>query len=230
MSPYLSLIIPVLNEADGIHAALQQLQPLRARGHEVILVDGGSTDGTTALAADLTDKIITTRPGRAAQMNSGAAAARGQVLLFLHADTRLPDDCEHLLAATLGDVPEGWGRFNVQLSGDHGLFRIIGFCINLRSRLSGIATGDQAIFVSRGLFVKAGGYPQIALMEDIALSKKLLTYQRPHCLSARVVTSSRRWRQYGILKTILLMWWLRARYFFGTDPEQLAKAYYKKSM
>ena len=151
MSPYLSLVMPVLNEADVTRSALLQLQALRRRGHEIILVDGGSSDQTPQLAAGLVDKILVSPAGRALQMNSGAAAAGGQVLLFLHADTELPPACDRLITEALaGDT--GWGRFDVQLSGKHPVFGAISFCINLRSRLSGIATGDQAIFISRTLF------------------------------------------------------------------------------
>lgn len=225
MRPYLSIVIPALNEAAGIQSALQHLQPLRQRGHEIILVDGGSTDQTPALAVTLADRILVTQSGRALQMNSGAATASGSVLLFLHADTHLPEHCDGLIANALGQDEEGWGRFDVQLSSRRLIFRIISFCINLRSRITGIATGDQAIFVSRGMFDRTGGYPQIALMEDIALSRKLRKYSRPRCLPARVITSSRRWERHGIFRTILKMWRLRLQYFLGADPDQLAKDY-----
>lgn len=225
MAPYLSIVLPALNEAACIQAALQHLQPLRQGGHEVILVDGGSTDQTPVLAANLADRILITKPGRALQMNSGAAVARGQVLLFLHVDTHLPAHCDRLIAEALAQDDGGWGRFDVRLSGDHPMFRVIACGMNLRSRLTGIATGDQAIFVGRELFAKTGGYPQIALMEDIALSRSLCKQQRPHCLPAMVVTSSRRWEQHGIFRTIFKMWWLRCRYFFGADPDKLARAY-----
>lgn len=217
-------MIPALNEAENIQSALRSLQTLRTRGDEIILVDGGSTDRTAELAAPLADRILTGTRGRAPQMNRGAAAASGEILLFLHADTELPADCDRLIAAALAPA-EGWGRFDVQLSGQRAMFTLISFCINLRSRLTGIATGDQAIFVSRALFERTGGFPPIALMEDIALSRRLLGHSRPHCLSARVVTSSRRWEQNGIIKTIFKMWWLRLRYFLGADPDKLAKEY-----
>jgi rSAM/selenodomain-associated transferase 2 len=225
MATYLSVVMPVLNEAAVIRSALLQLQALRRRGHEIILVDGGSSDQTPQLAAGLADRILTSPAGRALQMNKGAAAARGQVLLFLHADTQLPPQCDRLITEALAEHA-GWGRFDVRLSADRFIFRIISFCINLRSRISGIATGDQAIFSSRILFDRAGGYPPIALMEDIALSRRLRKFGRPHCLPARVTTSSRRWQQHGIIKTVLLMWWLRLKYFFGADPDKLAKHYY----
>ncbi len=228
MATYLSLVIPVLNEAAMIQSRLLQLQALRERGHEIILVDGGSNDQTPTRVTGLADKMLLSPAGRALQMNRGAAAATGDILLFLHADTELPPHCDRLIKEALTDEA-GWGRFDVQLSGDRFIFRIISFCINLRSRISGIATGDQAIFISRDLFDRAGGYPPIALMEDIALSRRLRKYRRPHCLSARAITSSRRWEQRGIIKTVLLMWWLRLKYFLGADPDRLAKSYYSSN-
>jgi rSAM/selenodomain-associated transferase 2 len=220
----LSIVIPALNEAEHIESALQRLQDLRRRGHEIILVDGGSTDRTPALAARLTDRVLSGPRGRALQMNRGAAAASGDVLLFLHADTELPADCDRLIEAALGG-DQGWGRFDARLSGRHPLFGLISFCMNLRSRLTGIATGDQAVFIGRALFERAGGFPPIALMEDIALSRRLRKLQRPHCLPDRVVTSSRRWEKHGVIRTIFKMWWLRLRYFLGADPDKLAKEY-----
>lgn len=221
----LSIVIPALNEAENIPSTLRRLQPLRRRGHEIILVDGGSTDRTVELAAPLADRVLSGPRGRSLQMNRGAAAASGDVLLFLHADTDLPPDCDRLIAAALAGA-EGWGRFDVRLSGRNLMFGLISFCMNLRSRLTGIATGDQAVFVSRSLFERAGTFPPIALMEDIALSRQLRGYGRPRCLSARVVTSSRRWEQHGVIRTILKMWWLRLRFFLGADPDKLAKRYH----
>lgn len=222
----LSIVIPALNEAANIHTALQRLQALRRRGHEIILVDGGSVDRTAALAAPLADRVLSAPRGRSLQMNRGAAAAGGDVLLFLHADTDLPADCDQLIADALAGT-EGWGRFDVRLSGRSLIFKLISVCMNLRSRLTGIATGDQAIFVSRELFERAGAFPPIALMEDIALSRRLRAHGRPHCLTARVVTSSRRWEQHGVIRTILKMWWLRLRYSLGADPDKLAASYYQ---
>jgi rSAM/selenodomain-associated transferase 2 len=216
--------MPCLNEADGIVESLTALAPLRAQGHEVIVVDAGA-DGTAQRAAPLADRVITAPRGRAVQMNRGAALARGDVLLFLHADTRLPADAAQAIAAGLAQTGRAWGRFDVRLSGRQPLLRVVERLMNRRSRLTGIATGDQAIFVERELFHAVGGYPEIALMEDIALSKRLKRHGPPLCLGEPVLTSSRRWERDGIVRTVLLMWWLRLRYFLGAPPARLARAY-----
>ncbi|MDD9816956.1 MAG: TIGR04283 family arsenosugar biosynthesis glycosyltransferase [Gammaproteobacteria bacterium] len=218
----LSFVIPARNEAAGIRNCLQPLQKLRKRGHEVIVADGYSDDATCRLAAPLTDRIVTGKPCRATQMNAGAAAARGDLLVFLHADTRLPEDAAAALAAV---TPDDWGRFDVRLDGGHPCFRGIEKAMNLRSRLTGIATGDQGIFVGNRLFSAAGGFPPIPLMEDIALSRRLGKYRRPLCLRQTVLTSSRRWERDGILNTVLLMWALRLGYAAGVNPARLARFY-----
>lgn len=221
---YLSIIIPALNEASGIAETLQHLQTLRRRGHEVILADGGSLDATVALAQPWVDEVIHSSPGRALQMNAGAQAAHGQALVFLHADTQLPPDADSLILSALEKRP--WGRFDVRLSGTHPLLRSVAWMMNWRSRITGIATGDQAIFVRHEIFQNAGGFPMIPLMEDIALSRALKRFGPPLCLHAHVVTSSRRWEQRGLMRTILLMWWLRLAYALGADPARLARRYY----
>lgn len=221
----LSIIIPMLDEAAGITAALAPLQALRRAGHELIVVDGGSADGSAALAAPLADRVVHSAPGRARQMNTGARLAGGEVLVFLHADSALPNDCARLIAEGLPRSGRRWGRFDVRLSGRHPALRLIETLMNLRSRLSGIATGDQAIFVERRLFESVGGFPDIALMEDIALSRVLKRSGRPLCLSERVITSSRRWENHGIASTVWLMWRLRLAYFFGADPRALRRRY-----
>jgi rSAM/selenodomain-associated transferase 2 len=222
----LSIIIPVLNESPLIGDCLASLQELRRRGHEVIVVDGGSIDDTGELAAPLSDRcLVSERPGRAAQMNRGAAAASGDVLLFLHADTHLPQDADALLQVAGADA-DGWGRFDVVLSGRQPLLRVVEAAMNLRSRLTGIATGDQAMFVGRQLFYRAGGFPDIPLMEDISLSAALKRLRPPHCLRQTVTTSSRRWEEQGILNTVLQMWMLRLRFFLGAPPANLAREYY----
>jgi rSAM/selenodomain-associated transferase 2 len=213
----LSVVVPALNEARGIRAALEALAPLRSRGHEVIVVDGGSSDRTPELAAGLCDRVLSAPRGRAIQMNAGARAAGGDVLVFLHADTRLPPGAEALIL----DCPV-WGRFDVQIEGRHPLLKLVACAMNLRSRLTGIATGDQAIFVRREAFP---GFPEIALMEDVALSKLLKRRGAPACLRQRVVTSGRRWESRGVLRTIFLMWRLRLLYFLGVSPERLARRY-----
>jgi rSAM/selenodomain-associated transferase 2 len=218
----LSIVMPVLNEAVEIEAALRALAPYRARGVEVVVVDGDSGDGTAGLARPLADRVLSAPRGRAAQMNAGAAAATGDALLFLHADTGLPDDADRLILDGLKDRP--WGRFDVRFDGG-GLLRLVAIMMNARSRVTGIATGDQAMFMTRAVYDAAGGFPAIALMEDVALSARLKRIGRPLCVTARVTTSGRRWRQRGLLQTILLMWGLRLRYFFGADPARLARAY-----
>ncbi len=221
-----SVVVPVLNEEMAIGSALDALQPWRSLGHEVLVVDGGSSDATLERAEGRADRVIRTERGRARQMNAGAAAAQGDLLVFLHADTRLPGSALSDLEAVYSAGRPVWGRFDVQLSGSHFLFRIIETAMNWRSRLTGIATGDQAIFVDRILFGQAGGYGPLPLMEDIDLSRRLRRRVRPRCLRSRVVTDSRRWEVNGILGTVGLMWLLRLRFWLGADPTHLAGRYY----
>jgi len=222
--PTLSIIMPVLNEAAGVEHALRALAPFRTRGVELVVVDGGSTDATPQLARAIADCVLASARGRANQMNAGAAVARGDVLLFLHADTHLPENTDGLVRDALARSGRVWGRFDVRIAGG-GLLKLIALMMNLRSRLTGIATGDQAMFVTREAFALAGGFPPIALMEDIALSARLKRQSLPLCLRARVTTSGRRWRQYGMFRTVLLMWRLRLSYFLGADPQRLAREY-----
>jgi rSAM/selenodomain-associated transferase 2 len=224
--PRLSIIVPVLNESAGIAAALDALVPARAAGHEVIVVDGGSTDGTRAAAEPLADRVISAPRGRASQMNAGAALASGDVLLFLHADTRLPRGATDWLVARLHASGRAWGRFDVRIDGRHPLLPIIAWLMNARSRLTGIATGDQAIFVQRDAFAALGGFPAIALMEDVAFSAAAKRRSPPLCLRERAVTSGRRWEAKGVVRTMLLMWWLRLRFLLGVSPERLHRSYY----
>lgn len=223
----IAIILPVLNEEARIADCLTLLQPLRGQDCELIVVDGGSGDRTVALAESLADRVILSSKGRAAQMNAGARQADGDILWFLHADSLPPVDAVAHIQAALAWPDRCWGRFDVRLSGRHPLLRVVEALMNIRSRLTGIATGDQGIFVRRNLFEQVGGYPSIALMEDIALSRLLKRQGRPVCLRQRLTTSSRRWEQNGILHTILLMWRLRLAYFFGADPDQLARIYYR---
>lgn len=224
MKPALSILMPALNEAAGIEATLIALQPLRARGVEIILADGGSTDGTAQRAAPWVDAVTTSCCGRAVQMNTGAARARADALLFLHADTRLPPLADvRVLQALAGSAV--WGRFDVDIEGRPWMLQVVAALMNLRSRLSGIATGDQAIFVSRAAFEHVGGFPVQPLMEDIEISRRLKRLSRPACLRQRVCTSGRRWEQRGVWQTIVLMWRLRWRYWRGESAAQLAEAY-----
>lgn len=221
----LSIVVPALNEAGVIADTLAALEPLRARGCEVIVVDGGSRDATAAIARERADRVLAAPRGRASQMNAGAAQARGDVLLFLHADTRLPADADREIETGMAQTGRRWGRFDVRLSGPHPLLRMVERLMNLRSRLSGIATGDQAMFVERRLFLEVGAFPELPLMEDVELSKRLKRHGRPLCLRMPVVTSSRRWEEGGIVRTILLMWALRAAYALGVPAERLARRY-----
>ena len=219
----LSIVVPTLNEAGTVQDLLLSLQPWRGASCEVIIVDGGSRDATVTQAAPLADRILHSPPGRARQMNAGADAARGTQLWFLHADSRVPAAAVPAVRAAL--ARSGWGRFDVTLSGAHPLFRVIERAMNLRSRWSGIATGDQGLFVRREWFERAGGFPEIALMEDVALSRRLKRLGRPACLRSVLGASSRRWERDGILRTVLLMWSLRLRYALGASPETLARRY-----
>lgn len=221
----LSIIVPVLDEGEGIAAMIESLASLRARGTEIIVVDGGSRDATLDHARSCADCVLCAPRGRALQMNAGAARASGDVLLFLHADTRLPADADCVVIEGLQRSGRAWGRFDVMIAGRQCLLPVIAFFMRTRSRLTGIATGDQAIFVRGDAFHAVGGFPPIGLMEDIALCKALKRIGRPLCLRERVVTSGRRWEEHGVLRTAMLMWILRLAFFFGADPKRLARRY-----
>jgi rSAM/selenodomain-associated transferase 2 len=221
----LSVIVPALDEEAVIGATLERLAPLRAAGHQVVLADGGSGDCTREIAAPLADRVLTGPRGRARQMNAGAAVADGDILLFLHADTLLPESAAGDITDGLHSTGRRWGRFDVRLTGSLPLLRLVEWMMNARSRLTGVATGDQALFVERALFEAVGGFPDIPLMEDVALCKRLKRQGAPLCLRSRVVTSSRRWEERGVLRTIGLMWGLRAAYAAGVSPERLARLY-----
>ena len=218
-----SIIIPTLNEEKTIEGCLSALQSLRNEC-EIIIADGDSIDKTQILAAPLADKVIISAKGRAKQMNNGARHATGDILIFLHADTCLPKNALQIIQQEIG-INGQWGRFDIQLSGNHFMLKVIAQMMNWRSRLTGIATGDQVIFVTRQAFEKAGQYPEINLMEDIALCKALKKVSPPICLTDKVISSGRRWEHNGIYKTILLMWSIRLRYYFGADPQTLAFLY-----
>lgn len=223
MSSAISIIVPALNEAGHIGQTLEALQPLRTRGCEIIVVDGGSRDQTVTIAEPLADSVLISPPGRAEQMAAGADYASHPILWFLHADTLVPNDADKEIM--LGLREHGWGRFNVTLSGNHPLFRVIEKMINLRSCISGIATGDQGIFVRRAFLETIGGMPHLPLMEDVELSRLLKRLDRPTCITTPLQTSSRRWEQRGIVRTVLLMWWLRAAYALGVPAHRLAEWY-----
>lgn len=221
----LSIVVPVLDEAEGIAAHLDALQAFRARGAEVIVADGGSTDGTLQRIGARADHVVAAPRGRASQMNAGARVACGDILLFLHADTRLPPDGDRAMAAGLARTGRSWGRFDVRIAGRNPLLAVVARLMNARSRLTGIATGDQAIFVTRSAFEEVGGYADLPLMEDIVLSRDLKRISPPACLSEHVVTSGRRWETHGILRTVWTMWRLRLAFALGADPAALARAY-----
>lgn len=220
-----SIIVPVLNEAATLPALLAHLRPLLRQGGEVLIVDGGSEDGSANLAQCAGFTVLHAPRGRARQMNCGAAQASGEVLLFLHADTQLPEGTIALVTSALANGQHCWGRFDVRILGRHFMLRVVSRMMNVRSRLSGIATGDQAIFVRRAAFEAVGCFPDQALMEDVELSKRLRQLSRPACLHRCVSTSGRRWETDGVWATILLMWRLRWDYWRGVPAAQLAKAY-----
>lgn len=225
MSLRLSIIVPMLDEGEGLARCLDELGPLRRRGAELVVVDGGSRDDTVRLATPRADTVIVAPRGRASQMNAGAEAATGGLLLFLHADTRLPEDADRLVREALADGAGLWGRFDVTIEGSSPLLAVIARAMNLRSRLTGIATGDQALFMTRSAFATLGGFPDQPLMEDIAMSRRLRSLARPVCLRSKVTTSGRRWQRHGVLRTVMLMWRLRLSYSLGADPRRLALAY-----
>ena len=229
MSRRISIVIPTLNESRGIASFLGLLQIFRQRGHEIIVADGGSADETAALAMPLADRVMHTQPGRAAQMNAGAVAASGDVLFFLHADSQLPERAGDIILHALINSDRCWGRFDIRLFGPRRMFRVIEWFMNTRSKLTGVSSGDQGLFVERTLFESIGGYPAIALMEDIAICVHLKKISPPICLRDPIVTSSRRWEKHGVWRTIWLMWRLRFAYWRGVDPAALARIYYPQS-
>lgn len=220
---YVSIIIPTLNEEESIEKILLQCQSYRKLGHEVIVIDGGSSDKTISIAEQLSDKVISSELGRAVQMNQGASKAKNEILWFLHADTSLPKNAIENIQQALNK--SDWGRFNVRLSGSNVLFRVIEKMMNFRSCVTAIATGDQGIFVKHETFGEVNGYSNIPLMEDINLSAKLKKISKPACLKQELITSSRRWEKNGIISTVFLMWRLRFLYWLGVASEKLSVLY-----
>ena len=221
----ISIVIPTLNESGYIESTLMCLETLRQQGHEVIVVDGGSQDETVELAKSKVDKVIQTTPGRAHQMNVGASHATGDILWFIHADTQVSENASKQILRVLDNENNHWGRFDIRLSGKHLLLRVVEILMNLRSCITGIATGDQGIFVRRACFEAIGRFKPIPLMEDIEISRRLKKWSRPCCIHDPIITSSRRWEKNGVLRTILLMWRLRLAYALGISPEKLAHEY-----
>ena len=219
----ISIVIPVLNEEKSITEIVTALMPLKP--HELIIVDGGSSDRTPEICNRLDVTLLSSSRGRGTQMNQGAKQATGDVLLFLHADTRLPDSAFDDIRAALGNPQCVGGRFDVQLDGSYWLLDVIGAMISLRSRMSRVATGDQGIFVRREIFAELGGYPDIPLMEDVAFSRALKRRGAVACLRSRVITSARRWEKEGIWRTILKMWTLKSLYLLGVSPVRLKRYY-----
>jgi rSAM/selenodomain-associated transferase 2 len=224
----LAIVIPTLNEAATIEPALRRLAHLRARGARVIVADGGSRDATVARAAGLADRVLVAPRGRALQMNAGARAPEAQdcdVLLFLHADTQLPDAADRSIFRGLSNSTSRWGRFDVRIEGRSPWLPLIATAMNWRSRLTGICTGDQSLFVERGTFLAMEGFAPIALMEDVEFCRRARAISAPLALRARVTTSGRRWESNGVWRTVVLMWRLRLAYFLGADPNDLARRY-----
>lgn len=221
----ISIIVPVLNEAAVLADSLKKLRTVCGQKHEIIVVDGGSEDETAVIAEPLANQFLVSTPGRAVQMNTGAEVAAGDILLFLHIDTVLPEEGIEAILNRVKPGEEAWGRFDVRLSGDKPFFRVIEFMMNWRSRLTGIATGDQAIFITRNLFQRIQGFSEIPLMEDVEICHRLKKDRPPICLSKCVTTSSRRWEMGGTFTTIWLMWRLRLAYWLGVDPASLARQY-----
>ena len=221
----ISIIIPTLDEAGTISAILRTLASARRRGTEIIVVDGGSTDDTPAMARPLADRVLHASRVRASQLNADAAVASGDLLLFLHADSQPPEEADTAVLEAIGDRRHAWGRFDVSIASKRPTLRLVARMMNLRSRATGIATGDQGIFATRTLFEQVGRFPQQPLMEDIAFCQRARRISPPVNLRQRIVTSARRWERHGVVRTILLMWRLRLAYYLGADPRRLSTRY-----
>jgi len=218
----ISIIIPVLDAAPVLAEALASLQELRARGNEVIVVDGGSRDNSLAVARKAADRVVMSGASRALQWNTGADYARHEVLLFLNVDSRLPPQADMLVAEALQPQAARWGRFDLRLDSPRPVYRLVERVINMRSHVSGIATGEQALFVEREYFERVGCFDRIAHMEDVAFSRKLLHFARPQRITTPVLASAGRWERDGVLRTALLLGRLRLAFALGADPDRLA--------
>lgn len=221
----LSIIVPALNEADRLAATLAGLRACCTGQMQLIVADGGSVDDTVGIARRFADRVVCSARGRAVQMNAGACKATGDVLWFVHADTVVPAAAGDAVLGAIGERDAVWGYFDVRLDGEPALLRVVERMMKLRTRVTGVATGDQGIWVRRSVFEAVGGYAPLPLMEDVALSKRLRRLRRPLCLPLRLSTSARRWQARGTVRTVMLMWWLRLAFWLGVSPETLARWY-----
>ncbi len=222
----LSIVIPTLNENLYITNQENYFKSLIKQGHEIIVVDGGSIDGTVESAKRLGCKCISTKASRGYQLHIGANASINNVLVFLHADTILPPTTVKYINSSLSNSNSNWGRFNAMFSDNNLIFKVIAWFMNKRSCITGIVTGDHTLFIKRDTYFDCGGFADIPIMEDIEISKRLKKHSNPICLTKAVITSSRKWEKKGIVNTIFMMWILRAKFYFGVSAEQLVKQYY----
>ncbi len=223
---HISIIIPVLNEEATVEQFLTPLtHQCKEHGYELLIVDGGSTDNTVAIAEHY-GRVIHSAKGRATQMNMGAKIAQGDVLLFLHADTLLPHTAFAAIEQVLTSSKVVAGAFRLRFDCDSLPYKLVAFSTNLRSRLSNIFTGDQAYFVRTESFRAVGGYPDQPLMEDLEIIAPLRKIGNVVLLPQYVTTSARRHQKIGLLRSVLFMWYLRTLYTFGTSPLRLQQMYH----
>ena len=221
----LSIIVPVLNEAQFLSRQHNLFKSLLREGHEIIIVDGGSEDKSVLIARSVDCETFITKASRGYQLHFGAMKSKNDTLLFMHADTLLPESATALISNVLTRSKKHWGRFDVSFNNSNLIFSIIAWFMNKRSCLTGVVTGDHAIFVNRDIYIRSGGFEDIPIMEDIEISKRLKKFSMPICLHDKVITSSRKWEAQGIIRTILKMWILRLLYFCGIPPRKLERLY-----